>query len=247
VLKEGPAEDLANAERIAGLLRFCSTRSEGDEQSVSLDDYLERMQEKQEKIYYITADSVAAARFSPHLEVFKKNDIEVLLLTDHVDEWLVSHLHEYKSKQLQSVAKGEVDLEQLKSDEEQKSSKESSKEQGEFLKRLEKALGGKAKEVRLSQRLTESSACLVVEDHDMSQNLARVLQQMGQDAPAPTPILEINLDHPVVSRLQSLDDQQQFEELSSVIFDQALLAEGGKLDDPAGFVRRLNNLLSPAS
>ena len=153
----------------------------------------------------------------------------------------------YSSLATAYVAKGEVDLEQLKSDEEQKSSKESSKEQGEFLKRLEKALGGKAKEVRLSQRLTESSACLVVEDHDMSQNLARVLQQMGQDAPAPTPILEINLDHPVVSRLQSLDDQQLFEELSSVIFDQALLAEGGKLDDPAGFVRRLNSLLSPAS
>lgn len=247
VLKEGPAEDMVNAERIAGLLRFSSTKSEGDEQSVSLDDYLERMQEKQEKIYYITADSDAAARFSPHLEVFKKNDIEVLLLTDHVDEWLVSHLHEYKGKQLQSVAKGEVDLEQLKSDEEQKSIKKSSKEQSKFLKRLEKALGGKAKEVRLSQRLTESSACLVVDDHDMSQNLARVLQQMGQDAPAPTPILEINLDHPVVSKLQLLDDQQEFEELSSVIFDQALLAEGGKLDDPAGFVRRLNNLLSSAS
>ena len=247
VLKEGPAEDMVNAERIAGLLRFSSTKSEGDEQSVSLDDYLERMQEKQEKIYYITADSDAAARFSPHLEVFKKNDIEVLLLTDHVDEWLVSHLHEYKGKQLQSVAKGEVDLEQLKSDEEQKSIKKSSKEQSKFLKRLEKALGGKAKEVRLSQRLTESSACLVVDDHDMSQYLARVLQQMGQDAPAPTPILEINLDHPVVSKLQLLDDQQEFEELSSVIFDQALLAEGGKLDDPAGFVRRLNNLLSSAS
>jgi molecular chaperone HtpG len=247
VLKEGPAEDLGNAERIAGLLRFSSTKSEGEEQSVSLDDYLERMQEKQEKIYYITADSVAAARFSPHLEVFKKNDIEVLLLTDHVDEWLVSHLHEYKGKQLQSVAKGEVDLEQLKSDEEQESSKKSSKEQSKFLKRLKKALGGKAKEVRLSRRLTESSACLVVEDHDMSQNLARVLQQMGQDAPAPTPILEINLDHPVIGKLQSLDDQQEFEELSSVIFDQALLAEGGKLDDPAGFVRRLNNLLSSAS
>jgi molecular chaperone HtpG len=205
------------------------------------------MPENQEKIYYITADSLSAARYSPHLEVFKKNDIEVLLLTDHVDEWLVSHLHEYKGKQLQSVAKCEVDLEQLKSDEEQKSIKKSSKEQSKFLKRLKKALGGKAKEVRLSQRLTESSACLVVEDHDMSQNLARVLQQMGQDAPAPTPILEINLDHPVVGKLQSLEDQQEFEELSSVIFDQALLAEGGKLEDPAGFVRRLNNLLSSSS
>ena len=244
VLKEGPAEDAANAERIAGLLRFVSTTSEGDAENVSLDSYIERMQDDQQKIYYMTADSIAAAKYSPHLEVFKKNDIEVLLLTDHVDEWLVSHLHEYKGKQLQSVAKGEVDLENLKSDEQKESHKKSSKKHKKFLKRLKKALGGKVKEVRLSQRLTESPACLVVEDHDMSQNLARVLQQMGQDAPATIPTLEINLDHPVVSKLQSTEEQQQFEDLSSVIFDQAMLAEGGKLEDPAAFVRRLNGLLA---
>ena len=168
----------------------------------------------------------------------------MLLLTDHVDEWLVSHLHEFKGKQLQSVAKGEVDLENLKSDEQKKSHKKSSKKHKKFLKRINKALGGKVKEVRLSQRLTESPACLVVEDHDMSQNLARVLQQMGQDAPATIPTLEINLDHPVVSKLKSIEDQQEFEDLGSVIFDQALLAEGGKLEDPAGFVRRLNGLLA---
>ncbi|HBH36273.1 MAG TPA: molecular chaperone HtpG [Gammaproteobacteria bacterium] len=244
VLKEGPAEDAANAERIAGLLRFVSTTSEDDVENVSLESYIERMQDEQQKIYYMTADSIAAAKYSPHLEVFKKNDIEVLLLTDHVDEWLVSHLHEYKGKQLQSVAKGEIDLENLKSDEQKESHKKSSEEQSEFLERIKKALGGKAKEVRLSQRLTESPACLVVEDHDMSQNLARVLQQMGQDAPASIPTLEINLDHPVVSKLQSIEDQQQFEDLGSVIFDQAMLAEGGKLEDPAGFVRRLNGLLA---
>jgi molecular chaperone HtpG len=247
VLKEGPAEDAANAERIAGLLRFVSTTSEDDAENVSLDSYIERMQDEQQKIYYMTADSIAAAKYSPHLEVFKKHDIEVLLLTDHVDEWLVSHLHEYKGKQLQSVAKGEVDLENLKSDEQKKSLKKSSKKHKKFLKRLNEAIGSKVKEVRLSQRLTESPACLVVEDHDMSQNLARVLQQMGQDAPATIPTLEINLDHPVVSKLKSTQDQQEFEDLSSVIFDQALLAEGGKLEDPAGFVRRLNGLLAEVS
>lgn len=244
VLKEGPAEDAANAERIAGLLRFVSTTSGDGAENVSLESYIERMQDEQQKIYYMTADSIAAAKYSPHLEVFKKNDIEVLLLTDHVDEWLVSHLNEYKGKQLQSVAKGEVDLENLKSDEQKKSHKKSSKKHEKFLKRLKKAMGGKVKEVRLSQRLTESPACLVVEDHDMSQNLARVLQQMGQDAPPTIPTLEINLDHPVVSKLKSTQEQQEFEDLSSVIFDQALLAEGGKLEDPAGFVRRLNGLLS---
>ncbi len=244
VLKEGPAEDAANAERIAGLMRFVSAASEDDAEDISLDSYIERMQDEQQKIYYMTADSIAAAKYSPHLEVFKKNDIEVLLLTDHVDEWLVSHLHEYKGKQLQSVAKGEVDLENLKSDEQKKSHKKSSKKHKKFLKRIKKALGGKVKEVRLSQRLTESPACLVVEDHDMSQNLARVLQQMGQDAPATIPTLEINLDHPVVSKLESTEEQQEFEDLGSVIFDQALLAEGGKLEDPAGFVRRLNGLLA---
>lgn len=244
VLKEGPAEDAANAERIAGLLRFVTATSEEDAENVSLDSYIERMQDEQQKIYYMTADSIAAAKYSPHLEVFKKNDIEVLLLTDHVDEWLVSHLHEYKGKQLQSVAKGEVDLENLKSDEQKKSHKKSSKKHKKFLKRISKALGGKVKEVRLSQRLTESPACLVVEDHDMSQNLARVLQQMGQDAPATIPTLEINLDHPVVSKLKSIEDQQEFEDLGSVLFDQALLAEGGKLEDPAAFVRRLNGLLA---
>jgi len=243
VLKEGPAEDQDNAERIAGLLRFVTTKSEDDTQSVGLDQYLERMPEKQEKIYYITADSLSAARYSPHLEVFKKNDIEVLLLTDHVDEWLVSHLHEFKGKKLQSVAKGELDDALIK-EEQQEEKEEKTGEQKAFLERIQSSLGEKSKEVRVSKRLTESPACLVVEDYDMSQNLARVLKQMGQDAPMPTPILEINLDHPVVKKLEQTEGQEQFDDLASVLFDQALLAEGGKLDDPAGFVHRLNSLLS---
>ena len=244
VLKEGPAEDHDNAERIAGLLRFVTTKSEGDTQSVSLDQYLERMPEKQEKIYYITADSLSAARFSPHLEVFKKNDIEVLLLTDHVDEWLVSHLHEFKGKKLQSVAKGELDDALIKDEEKTGEKEEQAKEHEGFLERIQSSLGDRSKEVRVSKRLTESPACLVVEDYDMSQNLARVLKQMGQDAPMPTPILEINLDHPVVKKLEQTEAQEQFDDLASVLFDQALLAEGGKLEDPAAFVHRLNSLLS---
>jgi molecular chaperone HtpG len=243
VLKEGPAEDHDNAGRIAGLMRFVTTKSEGDTQSVSLDQYLERMPEAQEKIYYITADSLSAARYSPHLEVFKKNDIEVLLLTDHVDEWLVSHLHEYKGKKLQSVAKGELDDALIKAEEGEKE-EEKAEEHKEFLERIQSSLGEKSKEVRVSKRLTESPACLVVEDYDMSQNLARVLKQMGQDAPMPTPILEINPDHPVVKKLEQTEAQEQFDDLASVLFDQALLAEGGKLEDPAGFVHRLNSLLS---
>jgi len=244
VLKEGPAEDHDNAERIAGLLRFVTTKSEGDTQSVGLDQYLERMPEKQEKIYYITADSLSAARYSPHLEVFRKNDIEVLLLTDHVDEWLVSHLHEYKGKKLQSVAKGELDESLIKEEEKIEEQEEQAKEHEGFLERIQSSLGDRSKEVRVSRRLTESPACLVVEDYDMSQNLARVLKQMGQDAPMPTPILEINLDHPVVKKLEQTEAQEQFDDLASVLFDQALLAEGGKLDDPAAFVHRLNSLLS---
>ena len=244
VLKEGPAEDHDNAERIAGLLRFVTTKSEGDTQSVGLDQYLERMPEKQEKIYYITADSLSAARYSPHLEVFRKNDIEVLLLTDHVDEWLVSHLHEYKGKKLQSVAKGELDESLIKEEEKIEEQEEQAKEHEGFLERIQSSLGDRSKEVRVSRRLTESPACLVVEDYDMSQNLARVLKQMGQDAPMPTPILEINLDHPVVKKLEQTEAQEQFDDLASVLFDQALLAEGGKIDDPAAFVHRLNSLLS---
>ena len=244
VLKEGPAEDHDNAERIAGLLRFVTTKSEGDTQSVGLDQYLERMPEKQEKVYYITADSLSAARYSPHLEVFRKNDIEVLLLTDHVDEWLVSHLHEYKGKKLQSVAKGELDESLIKEEEKIEEQEEQAKEHEGFLERIQSSLGDRSKEVRVSRRLTESPACLVVEDYDMSQNLARVLKQMGQDAPMPTPILEINLDHPVVKKLEQTEAQEQFDDLASVLFDQALLAEGGKLDDPAAFVHRLNSLLS---
>ncbi|WP_456416735.1 molecular chaperone HtpG [Thiolapillus sp.] len=243
VLKEGPAEDFANKERLAGLFRFASTKSEGDAQTVSLDDYLERMVEKQEKIYYITADSLAAARNSPHLEIFKKKGIEVLLLTDRVDEWLMSHLTEYKDKVFQSVTKGQLDLGELEGAEDKEQQEKAQEEHKTLLEGLKEALGEKVKEVRVSSRLVDSPACLVVDDYDMSQNLARVLKQLGQDAPMPTPIMELNVEHPLVARLEQEKDQTRYGELAQLLYDQALLAEGGQLEDPAGFVHRLNRLM----
>ncbi|MEW8202741.1 MAG: molecular chaperone HtpG [Candidatus Thiodiazotropha endolucinida] len=243
VMKEGPAEDYANRDRIAGLLRFATTHNETDEQNVSLADYVSRMQEGQDKIYYITADSPAAARFSPHLEVLKKKGVEVLLLSDRVDEWLVTSLTEFDGKQLQSVAKGALDLGELEDKEEKESSEKQSEEHKELLQRMQDVLGEAVKEIRVSQRLTDSPACLVVEEHDMSANLARVLKSVGQDAPQTKPIMEINAEHPLVERLEGEQDGDKFSDLTKVLFDQAQLAEGGQLDDPAAFVRRLNSLM----
>ncbi len=243
VLKEGPAEDFANKERVAGLFRFATTKSEGDEQTVSLDEYIERMAQKQEKIYYITAESLAAARNSPHLEIFKKKDIEVLLMTDRVDEWLMSHLYEYKGKSFQSVAKGQLDLGELEDKEEKEQLEKVAEEHKSLLERLKETLGEKVKEVRVSSRLVDSPACLVVDEYDMSQNLARVLKQLGQDAPMPTPIMELNLEHPLVQRLEQESGDERFAELARLLYDQSLLAEGGQLEDPAGFVHRLNRLM----
>ena len=244
VMKEGPGEDMANKERVSGLLRFASTQNDGDEQNVALDDYIERMKEGQDKIYYITADSMPAARHSPHLEVFRKKGIEVLLMTDRVDEWLVSHLMEYKGKKIQSVAKGELDLGELEDQEEKKEHEEIAKEHAGLIERLKNVLGEDAvKEVRVSSRLTDSPACLVVEDHDMSANLERLLKSVGQEAPSTKPILEINVEHPLVDHLDNEPDEERFADLSQILFDQALLAEGGQLKDPASFVSRLNGLM----
>ena len=244
VMKEGPGEDMPNKERVSGLLRFASTHNEGDEQNVSLDDYISRMKEGQDKIYYITADSMPAARHSPHLEVFRKKGIEVLLLVDRVDEWLVSHLMEYKDKKIQSVAKGELDLGKLEDQEEKKEHEETAKEHAGLIERLKNVLGeDEVKEVRVSSRLTDSPACLVVEDDDMSANLERLLKSVGQEAPSTKPIMEINVDHPLVKHLDNEPDEDRFADLSKVLFDQALLAEGGQLKDPASFVSRLNGIM----
>ncbi|MGD2119761.1 MAG: molecular chaperone HtpG [Chromatiales bacterium] len=243
VLKEGPAEDFTNREKIAGLLRFATTKFNDEGETVSLDDYIERMQEKQEKIYYITADSLAAARHSPHLEVFKKKDVEVLLLTDRVDEWLVSHLTDFKGKHLQSIAKGQLDLGELGDKEEKEQQEKAAEEHKSLIERITSALGDSVKEVRVSVRLTESPACLVVGDYDMSQNMARVLKQIGQDAPMPTPILEINVEHPLLDKMDRESDEDRFANLARLLFDQALLAEGGQLEDPASFVHNMNRLM----
>ena len=243
VLKEGPGEDFANRERLGGLFRFATTHTDSNDQTETLDGYIERMKEGQDKIYYITADSPAAARHSPHLEVFRKKGVEVLLLSDRVDEWLVNHLHEYKGKHLQSITKGDLDLGKLADSEEKAKTEQAAKEHGTLLERLKTALGERVDKVRPSARLVDSPACLVVGEYDMSANLARVLKAVGQDAPQQKPTLEVNLDHPLVKRLESEDNETRFTDLGLILFDQAQLAEGGQLDDPAAFVGRLNSLM----
>ena len=243
VLKEGPGEDFANREKIASLLRFTTTKSEGTEQTVSLDTYIERMQEKQEKIYYITAENYAAAKHSPHLEIFTKKDVEVLLLTDRVDEWLVSQLTDYKDKHLQSVAKGQLDLGDLEDKESKEELEKVAEEHKGLLERIKNVLGESVKEVRVTNRLTESPACLVVGDYDMSANLQRVLKQLGQEAPEVQAILEVNPTHALVEKMDQEPDEDQFADMAHILFDQACLAEGGHLDNPAAFVQRLNKLM----
>jgi len=243
VLKEGPMEDYGNRERIAGLLRFATTATEGDAQTATLDAYIERMKEGQDKIYYITADSPAAARHSPHLEVFRKKELEVLLLSDRVDEWLVNGLTEYKGKHLQSVTRGDLDLGDLADKEEKEQKEKAADAHGKLLERFKQSLGERVEAVRVSTRLVDSPACLVVGEHDMSANLARVLKSVGQEAPRTRPTLELNPNHPLVKRLETEEDESRFNDLGMVLFDQAQLAEGGQLDDPAAFVGRLNKLM----
>ena len=240
-LKEGPAEDFSNRDKIAKLLRFASTHSDSEEQNVALDDYLARMQEGQDKIYYVAADSHSAAKNSPHLEIFRKKGIEVLLLSDRVDEWLTAHLTEYEGKQLQSVAKGEIDLDQ---DEDAKKELEEKSKQSEGLtKRMKEALSDRVEEVRVTSRLTTSPACIVLNDHDMAMHMQRLLKEAGHELPGSKPILEINPDHPIVKKLENETADDQFGKLSTFLFDQAILAEGGQLDDPASFVHQLNEML----
>ncbi|MCO6429162.1 molecular chaperone HtpG [Nitrosomonas communis] len=241
VLKEGVGEDYANRERIAKLLRFVSTHSETDEQTVSLDDYITRMKEGQEKIYFVTADNLKGARSSPHLEIFRKKGIEVLLLSDRVDEWLVANLPEYAGKTLQSVAKGSLDLGKLEDEAEKKEQEKEADEYKELTSKMKEVLGERIKDVRVTFRLTESPACLVVDTYDMSGNLERLLKSAGQTVPNTKPILEINPHHPMVQRLKY--EEAKFSDWSNILFDQALLAEGGQLEDPATFVKRLNDLL----
>ncbi len=241
VLKEGIGEDAANKERIAKLLRFASTHNDSDAQTVSFADYVARMKEGQSKIYYATGESYNAAKNSPHLEIFRKKGIEVLLLTDRVDEWMLSFLEEFDGKELSSVAKGDLDLGQLEDEAEKKQHQETEDQYKDLVAKMQTALADKAKEVRVTFRLTDSPACLVAGENELSGNLMRMLKAAGQNAPDAKPTLEINPDHPLVQRLKY--EEAKFDDWSNILFDQALLAEGGNLNDPAGFVKRLNEML----
>ena len=241
VLKEGMGEDATNKERIAKLLRFASTHADSDAQTVSFADYVSRMKEGQTKIFYATGESYNAAKNSPHLEIFCKKGIEVLLLTDRVDEWMLSYLEDFEGKELASVAKGDLDLGQLEDEAEKKQHQETEDQYKELVGKMQTALADKAKEVRVTFRLTDSPACLVADENELSGNLLRMLKAAGQNAPDAKPILEINPDHPLVQRLKY--EEAKFDDWSNILFDQALLAEGGNLSDPAGFVKRLNEML----
>lgn len=244
VLKEGPIEDFKNKDRIAKLLRFASTKTDG-KQTLTLASYIENMQEGQDKIYYLTGGAYETVKNSPHLEVFKKKDIEVLLLTDHVDEWLVQHMPEFDGKSLQSVAKGDLNLEGDKADGEEDKGEDKKEDDSlnNVIEQIRKTLDGKVKEVRISSRLTDSPACLVADEHEMGAHMERIMKAAGQDMPARLPTFEINAEHALIQRLKDETDDERFVDLSNLLFEQALLSEGGQLEDPATFVHRLNKLL----
>lgn len=243
VLKEGPAEDFSNREKIAGLLRFATTLTGESVQNVSLDQYIERMKEGQSKIYYITADNFMAAKSSPHLEVFRKKGIEVLILSDRIDEWMMGYLNEYDSKQFQDVARGDLDLGEVETEEDKKHKEEAAEEHKGLLERIKTALSDRVQEVRVTNRLTDSPACLVTGDFDMGAQMKKIMEAAGQKVPDSKPIFEINVDHPLVQRLESEKGDERFNELSAVLLDQATLASGEQLKDPGAYVTRLNRLL----
>ena len=243
VLKEGPAEDPNNREKIADLLLFATTHTGDVKQDQSLSDYVSRMQENQKKIYYITSETHNTAKNSPHLEVFRKKGLEVLLLSDRVDEWLMNHLMEYDGKQFQDITKGKLDLGELDSEEDKKQQEKADEEAKPLLERVTKSLGEKVSEVRTTNRLTDSPACIAVGEFDMNLQMRKILEAAGQAVPDSKPIFELNLEHPLVKKLDEESDEDRFDELAAVLFDQANLAEGGQLDDPGTFIRRLNKLL----
>ena len=242
-LKEGPGEDMANKEQVAKLLRFSSTHTDSKDQDVTLEDYVSRMKKEQEHIYYITAESFAAAKNSPHLEVFRKKEIEVLLLSDRVDEWLVNGLQEFDGKKLQSVAKGELDLSKFETEKDKKEQKKAEKKADSIIKHLKQVLGDKVEDVRVSHRLTTSPSCIVLNEQDMALYMQTLMKQAGHDMPSNKPVLEINPTHPLIERMEGETDDEQFADWADILFDQALLAEGAQLEDPAGFVNKLNKLM----
>jgi len=243
VLKEGPAEDFTNKEKISKLFRFASTHSESDTQDQSLDAYISRLQEGQDKIYYVAAENYNTAKNSPHLEVFRKKGIEVLLLTDRVDEWLMSHIMEFDGKSFQDVGKGALDLGDLETEDDKKAQEESEKQFESLIERAKTSLADRVDNVRITHRLTDSPACLVVNEQDMGAQMRRLLEQAGQAIPDSKPNLELNPEHPLVVKLDQEADEDRFTDLVGILFDQANLAEGGHLEDPAAYVQKLNKLL----
>jgi len=243
VLKEGPAEDAAHKEQIAKLLRFASTNDDTNVQSVSLPEYVERMKEGQDKIYYVVADNFDSAKNSPHMEVFRKKGIEVLLMSDRIDEWLMSHLTEFDGKQLQSVTRGGIDLSDMDDDETKEAQEKLEQEFDSVVTRIKDTLKGKVKDVKLSQRLTDSPACIVTDEHDMSSQMIKLMESVGQAVPESLPIFEINAEHDLVKHISDEPDDEQFKQWTEVLFEQAMLAERGSLKDPASFVTRLNKLM----
>jgi molecular chaperone HtpG len=243
VLKEGPAEDFANREKVAKLLLFSTTHTNEPVQDQSLEDYVARMQDGQDKVFYVTSESFNTAKSSPHLEVFRKKGIEVLLLSERVDEWFISHLMEFDGKQFQDVTRGELDLGKLDSEEDKKQQEESDKQAEPFLNRIKESLGDQVAEVRTTHRLTDSPACLSIAEHDMGAQMRKIMEAAGQAMPDFKPVFEINPEHPLVQKLDKEADEDRFSDLAAILFDQASLAEGGQLDDPASYIQRLNKLL----
>jgi molecular chaperone HtpG len=243
VMKEGVGEDFDNKDRIAKLLRFSSTETDSSEQTISLESYVERMQEGQDKIYYVSAESFNASKNSPHLEIFRKKGIEVLLLSDRVDEWMMGNFTEFDGKKLQSVAKGDLDLGNLDSDEDKEQQKKIEEESASIVKQLKEELTEKVEDVRVSHRLTSSPSWLILSAQDMALYMQQMMKQAGHEMPSSKPVLEINPNHPLLARMSAETDDEKFKEWASVLFDQALLAEGGQLEDPAGFVHKLNSLM----
>ncbi len=244
VLKEGLVEDMVNREKIAKLLRFSSTQSAAREQRVSLEDYVSRMKEGQDVIWYVTAENRKAAENSPHLEIFRKKGIEVLLMSDRIDEWAMGYFNEFDGKKMRSIAKGDVDL---GSEEDKKEEKEhENAEKAPLLKRLSETLSAEVTEVRASKRLTESASCLVLNEQELAMHMRRMLEQAGQTLPDSKPVLEVNLDHPLLKQVSDVESDEEFKDWAELLFEQAVLAEGGQLEDPAGFVQRVNRLMLKA-
>jgi molecular chaperone HtpG len=243
-LKEGPAEDFANKEKISGLMRFSSTHTDSEAQTVSLADYISRMQEKQDKIYYITADSYKAANSSPHLEIFRKKGIEVLLMADRVDEWLMSHLTEFDEKSFQSITHGALDLGDLEDEESKKALEEAEKQVEGLTERVKAALGDRVKDVKFTHRLTDSPACIVADEQGMTTQMIKLMQSAGQPVPEAQYSFELNPEHQLVKLLADVQDEELFAQWTGVLFDQAALSEQGSLKDPASFVQNLNKLLA---